>query len=45
VHADNIVAFLEAIDENYGDVKNYLITALGLSQADLDKMQSCYLEG
>lgn len=45
VHQDNILAFLEAIDASYGDVKNYLITALGLSQADLDKMQSCYLEG
>jgi len=45
VHQDNIVAFLEAIDASYGDVKNYLITALGLSQADLNKMQSCYLEG
>lgn len=45
VHEDNIIAFLDAIDAGYGDVKNYLITALGLSQADLDKMHSCYLEG
>jgi protein-tyrosine phosphatase len=45
VHQDNIVAFLEAIDEQYGDVKTYLTNALGLSDADLAKMQSCYLEG
>ena len=45
VHQDNIVAFLDAIESNYGDVKNYLISALGLSQADLDKMHQCYLEG
>ena len=45
VHQDNIVAFLDAIDEQYGDVKTYLTSALGLSAADLEKMQSCYLEG
>ena len=45
VHQDNIVAFLEAIDQQYGDVKTYLTSALGLSDADLEKMQSCYLEG
>jgi protein-tyrosine phosphatase len=45
VHQDNIIAFLDAIESNYGDVKNYLISALGLSQADLDKMHHCYLEG
>ncbi len=45
VHQDNIIAFLDAIESNYGDVKNYLISALGLSQADLDKMHQCYLEG
>jgi protein-tyrosine phosphatase len=45
VHQDNIVAFLEAIDSQYGDVKTYLTSALGLSAADIDKMQSCYLEG
>ena len=44
VHEDNIVAFLEAIDERYGDVKTYLTSALGLSVADLDKMHSCYLD-
>ncbi len=44
VHQDNIVAFLDAIDASYGNVKNYLISALGLSQADLDKMHQCYLE-
>ena len=45
VHQDNIIAFLDGIDERYGGVKNYLITGLGLSQADLDKMHHCYLEG
>ena len=44
VHEDNIVAFLEAIDERYGDVKTYLTSALGLSAADVDKMQNCYLD-
>ena len=43
MHEDNIVAFLEAIDAEYGDVKNYLINALGLSQADLDLMQDSFL--
>lgn len=45
VHEDNIVAFLEAIDGEYGDVKSYLTGALGLSQADIDKMQHSFLEG
>jgi protein-tyrosine phosphatase len=45
VHEDNIVAFLEAIDAEYGDVKSYLISGLGLSQADIDKMQESFLEG
>lgn len=45
VHQDNIVAFLEAIDAEYGDVKGYLINGLGLSQADLEKMQESFLEG
>ena len=27
VHADNIIAFLDAINQCYGDVKNYLIDA------------------
>lgn len=44
VHQDNIVAFLDAIDERYGDVHTYLTSALGLSAADLDKMHSCYLD-
>ncbi len=44
VHQDNIIAFLEAIDERYGDVKTYLTSALGLSVADLEKMHSCYLD-
>lgn len=44
VHQDNIVAFLDAIEERYGDVKNYLVSALGLTMADLEKMHNCYLE-
>ena len=44
-HQDNIVAFLEAIDVEYGDVKTYLVNGLGLSQADLEKMQESFLEG
>ena len=44
VHQDNIVAFLDAIDDQYGDVKSYLIDGLGLSQADLQKMQESFLE-
>jgi protein-tyrosine phosphatase len=44
VHEDNIVAFLEAIDAEYGDVKSYLVNGLGLSQADLQQMQESFLE-
>lgn len=44
VHADNIIAFLDAIDERYGNLKNYLIQALGLSAQDLQYMQMRYLE-
>ena len=44
VHQDNIVAFLDAIEERYGDVKNYLVSALELSPEDLEKMHNCYLE-
>ena len=44
VHQDNIVAFLEAIDAEYGDVKSYLIDGLGLTKADLVKMQESFLE-
>jgi protein-tyrosine phosphatase len=44
VHQDNIVAFLEAIDKQYGSVRNYLTDALGLSPQDLEKMQERFLE-
>jgi protein-tyrosine phosphatase len=44
VHQDNIVAFLEAIDAEYGDVRNYLTSALGLSDQDLIKIQESYLQ-
>ena len=44
VHQDNIVAFLEAIDAEYGDVKSYLTSALGLSDDDLNKIQESYLQ-
>jgi protein-tyrosine phosphatase len=45
VHADNIIAFLNAIDEGYGSLKNYLIQGLGLSINDLEVLQDRYLEG
>lgn len=44
VHQDNIVAFLEAIDAEYGDVRNYLTSALGLSDQDLIRIQESYLQ-
>lgn len=44
VHRDNIVAFLDAIDAEYGDIKGYLITALGLSEQDIAKMQESFLQ-
>ena len=44
MHRDNIVAFLDAIDAQYGDIKGYLITALGLSEQDITKMQESFLQ-
>jgi protein-tyrosine phosphatase len=44
VHRDNIVAFLDAIDAEYGNIKGYLITALGLSEQDITKMQESFLQ-
>ena len=44
VHADNIIAFLDAIDQHYGNLKNYLKTGLGLSDRDLELLQKRYLE-
>jgi len=44
VHEDNIVAFLDAIDARYGSVGNYLTTALGMSDTDIEKMKAHYLE-
>lgn len=44
VHADNMIAFLDAIDQHYGNLKNYLKTGLGLSDSDLELLQKRYLE-
>jgi hypothetical protein len=44
VHADNITAFLDAIDQGYGSLKNYLVNALGLSVRDLQTLQDRYLQ-
>lgn len=44
VHADNIIAFLDAIDQGYGSLKNYLIEGLGLSTEDLQVLQDRYLQ-
>jgi len=44
VHADNIIAFLDAINQGYGDVKNYLTKGLGLSSKDLLILQERYLQ-
>lgn len=44
VHADNIIAFLDAINQCYGDVKNYLTSGLGLSSKDLAILQERYLQ-
>jgi protein-tyrosine phosphatase len=44
VHEDNIVAFLDAIDDRYGSMNHYLKGGLGLSQDDLDSLQKQLLE-
>ena len=44
VHADNIIAFLDAIDQHYGSLRNYLIDALGLSIQDLQILQDKFLQ-
>ena len=44
VHADNIIAFLDAIDQSYGSLKNYLIEGLGLCSEDLQVLQDRYLQ-
>jgi protein-tyrosine phosphatase len=44
VHEDNIVAFLDAIDEHYGSMRCYLMTALNLSEADLEFMKQHFLD-
>ena len=44
VHADNIIAFLDAIDQGYGSLQNYLVNALGLSMRDLQTLQARYLQ-
>ena len=45
VHEDNINAFLDAIDDQYGSIKNYLKDALMVSEKDLNKLHHTLLEG
>ena len=45
VHEDNINAFLDAIDDQYGSIKNYLKDALKVSEKDLNKLHHALLEG
>ena len=44
VHEDNIVAFLDAIDEHYGSMKSYLMTSSALSAADLELLKKHFLD-
>lgn len=44
VHADNINGFLDAIDQSYGNIKNYLEQGLGISSQDLEKLKDKYLQ-
>jgi len=44
VHEDNIAAFLDAIDQHYGSMKNYLISGLNLSEVDLQLMKQQFLD-
>ena len=45
MHEDNINAFLDAIDDQYGSIKNYLKDALKVSEKDLNKLHHALLEG
>jgi protein-tyrosine phosphatase len=40
----HLVQFFETIDQEYGSVAGYLETELGVTKADLAKLQSMYLE-
>jgi protein-tyrosine phosphatase len=44
VSEDNIHGFLDFIDQQYGDINNYLTRELDLSLNELDKFKSIYLE-
>ena len=35
VHPETMIAFVEAVEENYGGVRGYLTKTLGLSQEDV----------
>lgn len=40
----HLIQFFEVIDRNYGSVEGYLNKELGISAADIEKLQSLYLE-
>lgn len=44
VHRDNIVAFLDSIEGEYGSVKGFLKQGLDFSDSDLEKMQNLFLD-
>jgi len=44
VHEDNIVAFLDAIDQRYGSMNRYLTDGLGLTEDDLHNFQQRFLD-
>ena len=43
VHRDNIEAFLDALDRNYGSIGNYLQSALGFNADDCASMRAQFL--
>lgn len=44
VHEENILAFYQGIDNNYGDIDNYLTNGLNLTKADIDTLKDRFLE-
>ena len=45
VHQDNIEAFFDGIDSNYGSLQAYLQQAIGLTPENISALKQAYLEG
>jgi protein-tyrosine phosphatase len=44
VHAEYLEAFFDEVDTRWGGTEGYLKNALGLTDAELEKMKDLYLE-